>query len=97
MELRNNFRRVIGTISEADAKAALDTGVPKGGDALHLEFASAPPTATLDEGLQMVADSDAPLAIVNDRGYLIGIATTSALIQSLKVDSGNGNGNVKHN
>jgi len=89
----NGFQRLIGTISLTDAQAALESGVTKGGDALNLEYASAPPTATLDDCLQIVADSDAPLAVVNNRGHLIGMATTTALIQALRVDSGNGNGN----
>ena len=87
----DEFRRIIGTISQENAQAALESGATKGGDALNLEYASAPPTATLDDCLQIVADSDAPLAVVNTRGHLIGIATTTALIQALRTDSGNDN------
>jgi len=89
----NGFRRIIGTISLVDAQAALESGATKGGDALNLEYPSAPPTATLDDCLQIVADTEAPLAVVNDRGHLLGIATTTALIQALRTDGGNGNGN----
>ena len=87
----DEFRRVLGTISEEDALAAVENSVGQMSEVLRREFPCCPPTATLDECLQLVAEHDAPLAVVNNRGHLLGVATKTALIQAMRTDEGNGN------
>ena len=87
----DGFRKFVGTISEVDANTAAENGVTQVSEAASRESPCCSPTATLDEGLQLVAEHDAPLAVVSDRGYLLGVATKTALIQAMRTDEGNGN------
>ena len=87
----DRLRKVVGIITEEDALAAIENGATRISDVLRHEFPSCPPTATLDESLQLVADGDLPVAVVNDRGHLIGTVTRSALIQAMWTDTGDGN------
>ena len=89
----DGFRKYIGTVTTSDVEAAIESGATKVSELVNLDSPSCPPTTTLDECLQLVAEHDTPLAVVTTRGHLIGIATKTALIQSMKTDAGNGNGN----
>ncbi len=89
----DGFRKYIGTVTTSDVEAAIESGATQVSELVNLDSPSCPPTTTLDECLQLVAEHDTPLAVVSTRGNLIGIATKTALIQSMKTDAGNGNGN----
>ncbi len=89
----DGFRKYIGTVTTSDVEAAIESGATQVSELINLDSPCCSPTTTLDECLQLVAEHDTPLAVVNNRGHLIGIATKTALIQSMKTDMGNGNGN----
>ena len=86
-------RKYLGTVTTSDVEAAIESGATQVSELVNLDSPCCPPTTTLDECLQLVAEHDTPLAVVSTRGHLIGIATKTALIQSMKTDVGNGNGN----
>ena len=81
----DRFRKFVGTISKADVDTAAENGTQVS-EATSRESPRCPPTATLDECLQLVAEHDAPLAVVNNRGHLLGVATKTALIQAMRAD-----------
>ena len=89
----DGFRKYIGTVTTSDVEAAIASGATQVSELVNLESPCCPPTTTLDECLQLVAEHDTPLAVVSTRGHLIGIATKTALIQSMKTSAANGNGN----
>jgi len=88
----DGLRRVVGIITEEDALAAVENGVAQLDQVIRHEFPQCPPTATLDECLPLMAEGDLPVAIVNDRGHLIGSVARNALIQAMRTDTGGGNG-----
>ena len=88
----DGLRKVVGIITEEDALAAVENGVAQLDQVVRHEFPHCPPTATLDECLPLVAEGDLPVAVVNDRGHLIGSVARNALIQAMRTDTGDGNG-----
>jgi glycine betaine/proline transport system ATP-binding protein len=87
----DDSRKYLGTVSTSDVEAAIEGGATQVSELVNLDSPCCLPTATLDECLQLVAEHENPLAVVNDRGYLMGIATKTALIQAMRADTGDGN------
>jgi len=75
-----------GAITKENALAAKGNESVKVGEIADKECPTAPPNATLEHCLQLVAESDIPLAILDERQHLQGMVTRTAIIQATGVN-----------
>ena len=70
--------RVLGAASIMQDKNGIDL------DASKLQsYPSVSPTTTIDDLVPLAAETDAPIAVVNDEGEVLGVVTRAALLSSI--------------
>jgi glycine betaine/proline transport system ATP-binding protein len=84
-----------GAITKENALAAKGNGSVKVGEIADKECPTALPNATLEHCLQLVAESDIPLAILDERQHLQGMVTRTAIIQATGVNGTQNGANGK--
>ena len=83
--------RLKGIVTLEKAIAAARSGAALLDEIVQEEFTSATADTPAEQILPLVAEGNIPVAILDDRGRLLGVVTRTALISSIQ--SGNGNGN----
>jgi glycine betaine/proline transport system ATP-binding protein len=83
--------RLKGTMTMEQAVAGAQNGLSRAGEVAQPEFSSVSPDALLEECLQLVAEDDIPVAVLDEEQHLLGIITRLALLQAIRSDTG-GNG-----
>jgi glycine betaine/proline transport system ATP-binding protein len=79
-----------GVITKEHAIAEKNNGTVKAGDIVERECPTAQPEATLEHCLQLVAECDTPLVVIDEGQRLQGMVTRTAIIQAT---GGNGSRN----
>ena len=83
--------RLKGVLTLEQAEAALKEGIEEVKAAAQQEYLTAPPNATLEQCLPLVADDDISLAIIDKEEHLLGVVTRQAIIQAMQSDNGSKN------
>jgi len=83
--------RLKGTVTMEQAVAGAQNGLSRAGEVAQPEFSSVSPDALLEECLQLVAEDETPVAVLDEEQHLLGIITRLALLQAIRSDTG-GNG-----
>ena len=83
--------RLKGTMTMEQAVAGAQNGLSRAGEVAQAEFSSVSPDALLEECLQLVAEDETPVAVLDEEQHLLGIITRLALLQAIRSDTG-GNG-----
>jgi len=83
--------RLKGTMTMEQAVAGAQNGLSRAGEVAQPEFSSVSPDALLEECLQLVAEDETPVAVLDEEQHLLGIITRLALLQAIRSDTG-GNG-----
>ncbi len=81
-----------GALTKAQAIAARDNGPVKAGEIAEQDCPTALPNATLEHCLQMVAECNIPVAVLDEAWRLQGMVTRTALIVALQSDDGANDG-----
>jgi len=89
----NEYGRFEGVLTLEQAESAVKGGAKEVREAVQTEFTSAHATTPLEQCLPLVADDDTPLAVVDDRNRLLGVATRSAIIEALHIEPAKNGGN----
>lgn len=87
--------RLKGTMTMEQAVAGAQNGLSRAGEVAQPEFSSVSPDALLEECLQLVAEDETPVAVLDEEQHLLGIITRLALLQAIRSDTG-GNGESQH-
>ena len=83
--------RLKGTVTMEQAVAGAQNGLSRAGEVAQSEFSSVSPDALLEECLQLVAEDETPVAVLDEEQHLLGIITRLALLQAIRTDTaGNG-------
>jgi len=83
--------RLKGTVTMEQAVAGAQNGLSRAGEVAQPEFSYVAPDALLEECLQLVAEDDIPVAVLDEKQHLLGIITRLALLQAIRSDTaGNG-------
>jgi glycine betaine/proline transport system ATP-binding protein len=83
--------RLKGTMTMEQAVAGAQNGLSRAGEVAQPEFSSVSPDALLEECLQLVAEDETPVAVLDEEQHLLGIITRLALLQAIRSDTaGNG-------
>jgi len=83
--------RLKGTMTMEQAVAGAQNGLSRAGEVAQPEFSSVSPDALLEECLQLVAEDEIPVAVLDEEQHLLGIITRLALLQAIRSDTaGNG-------
>jgi len=83
--------RLKGTVTMEQAVAGAQNGLSRAGEVAQPEFSSVSPDALLEECLQLVAEDETPVAVLDEEQHLLGVITRLALLQAIRSDTG-GNG-----
>ena len=81
-----------GALTKAQAIAARDNGPVKAGEIAEQDCPTALPNATLEHCLQMVAECNIPVAVLDEAWRLQGMVTRTALIVALQSGDGANDG-----
>jgi len=76
-----------GTVTMEQAVAGAQNGLSRAGEVAQPEFSSVSPDALLEECLQLVAEDDIPVAVLDEKQHLLGIITRLALLQAIQSDT----------
>lgn len=76
--------RLLGIVTMNEAILAAKDGPVKLEEIAQKQFPSTSPDSKLEEILQLVADSDIPIAILDEHRYLMGVVTRQSLIRAMK-------------
>ncbi len=87
----NSNRACEGVLTRQQAMDARENGSIKTGEAASREFPTTSPETPLEQCLPLVADGDAPVAVLDEKRCLVGILTRSALLKAVQ-SSGASNG-----
>jgi len=85
--------RIKGITTMEQAEVSLKEGFKKAGEAVQPKFPSAPPHASLEQCLPLVADDDTPVAVLDEDNRLLGIITRPALIEAMQLGNDSNNEN----
>ncbi len=80
--------RLKGTVTMEQAVAGAQNGLSRAGEVAQSEFSSVSPDALLEECLQLVAEDETPVAVLDEEQHLLGIITRLALLQAIRSDTG---------
>jgi glycine betaine/proline transport system ATP-binding protein len=83
-----HFGRLKGIMTMKDAIQAVRAGTVKAVDAAREEFPFTTPDAPLEESLHLVAESNIPVAVLDDERQLLGVITRPTLIRAMHTDNG---------
>jgi glycine betaine/proline transport system ATP-binding protein len=76
-----------GTVTMEQAVAGAQNGLSRAGEVAQPEFSSVSPDALLEECLQLVAEDETPVAVLDEEQHLLGIITRLALLQAIRTDT----------
>ena len=79
--------RLKGTMTMEQAVAGAQNGLSRAGEVAQPEFSSVSPDALLEECLQLVAEDETPVAVLDEEQHLLGIITRLALLQAIRSDT----------
>ena len=78
-----------GVLTLEQAIATKDNGSTKTGEIASREFPTTSPDATLEQCLPLVAESDTPVAVLDEQQHLVGVITRPALLKAVQSNNGN--------
>ena len=82
------YRQIEAILTTKKAEDSLEQGVTIVGEAAEKDFQSVFTDTTLDECLPLVADTDLPLTVANERGQLLGVISRQNLISAMYPEDG---------
>ena len=77
-----------GTLSMEQAEAAADNGSNKVGEVANKDFPATSPDAYLEHCLQLVAEGDTPVAVLDGERRLLGVINRPTLLRAVQSSSG---------
>jgi len=87
--VKDSTDRFRGTVNIEDAKEALQNDITRVGEIINRDHSIIPSSMRLSDGLGLVADSDIPLIILDNRRRLIGVVTRTILINAIQGSASN--------
>lgn len=82
--ITDSRNRLQGVVTMRQATDAAKSGAAKLRDIAEREFPSTSPDSPLEESLHLMADTDLPVAVLDEGRYLLGIITRQTLLRAIR-------------